>query len=222
MKNFKYIHIGVIRFNWLPLIVKNTLTVNPKTKKQMTQDVLFSTQGGSKMPWPVVYIQLKSPTIYGQNLTMTTTEELISNWDVTANTTEQKLGLFNFTDASVDGTDDLYLFTGIHCDLQYQCHSGSDWCQQIGVYHSGYVRDDQGRVSGIACILSFWYPAYLGPIPSAVPTTNSMPPYVTTLSKNANPLISYTQFQTLLLKDWRMQRLYWNPLTQFSTIRYWI
>ena len=101
MKKIKYIILGM--FGLLSATsCDKYLTVYPRT--QMTQDVLFSTQDGFKDALTGVYIQLKSNTIYGQNLTMTVMEQLISNWDVTTNALDQKLGLFNYTDATVDGT----------------------------------------------------------------------------------------------------------------------
>jgi len=198
IKNIKYIILVLIGL-LANTSCKKYLTVNPKT--QMTQDVLFSTQGGFKDALTGVYIQLKSNTLYGQNLTMTTTEELISNWDVTANTTEQKLGLFNFTDANVDA-----LMTSIYSQEYTVISSINAILAQIDVNKSvfttpGMYEMIKGECLALRAYCHFDILRIWGPIPSAVPTTNSMPPYVTTLSKNANPLISYTQYQTLLLKD---------------------
>ena len=99
MKNIQLLIIAIIGVTALSSCQKY-LTVSPKT--QVVQTVLLSTETGYKDALTGVYIQMKSNNSYGQNLTMTTIEQLISSWDVTTNSTEQKLGLFNYTDANVD------------------------------------------------------------------------------------------------------------------------
>ena len=78
---------------------KKWLTVQPKT--QMPSDVLFTTESGFQDALTGVYIQMKSTNAYGQDMTFGTIERLTSSWDVTTNTTEQRLGLFNYADDGV-------------------------------------------------------------------------------------------------------------------------
>jgi len=198
MKKIKYIILALIGLLSTSSCNKY-LTVNPKT--QMTQDILFSTQNGFKDALTGAYIQFKSNTLYGQNMTMTTTEELISNWDVTANSLEAKLGLFNYTDATVDA-----MMTSIYSQ-EYKVISSVDAIlAQIDVQKSVFTTPGlyeliKGECLALRAYCQFDILRIWGPIPSSVPTGNIMPPYVTTLSKIANPLISYTQYQTLLLQD---------------------
>jgi len=198
MKNIKYIILVLIGLLG-STSCKKYLTVNPKT--QMTQDVLFSTQGGFKDALTGAYIQFKSNTLYGQNLTMTTMEQLVSNWDVTSNALDQKLGLFNFTDATVDAQ-----MTSIYSQEYTVISSINTILGQIDVNKSVFTTPGlyeliKGECLALRAYCHFDIMRIWGPIPSAIPTGNVMPPYVTVLSKVANPLISYSQYQTLLLKD---------------------
>ncbi len=198
MKKIKYFVLGMIGLLSATSCDKY-LTVYPRT--QMTQDVLFNSQAGFKDALTGVYIQMKSNTIYGMNLTMTTLDELISNWDVTANTTEQKLGLFNYTDASVDE-----LMTNIYSQEYTVISSVNAILGQIDANKDVFTTPGmyeliKGECLAIRAYCHFDILRIWGPIPSAVPTTNSMPPYVTKLSKDPNPLISYAQFQTAMLQD---------------------
>jgi starch-binding outer membrane protein, SusD/RagB family len=198
MKKIKYIVLGLIGL-FATTSCEKYLTVNPKT--QMTQTVLFSTQNGFKDALTGVYIQFKSNTLYGQNLTMTVMEQLVSNWDVTTNAQDQKLGLFNFTDATVDGT-----MTSIYSQEYKVISSINAILAQIDANKAVFTTPGmyeliKGECLALRAFCHFDILRIWGPIPSAVPTTNTMPPYVTTLSNVANPLISYAQFQTLLLQD---------------------
>jgi starch-binding outer membrane protein, SusD/RagB family len=198
MKKIKYIALGLIGLLGTTSCEKY-LTVNPKT--QMTQTVLFSTQNGFKDALTGAYIQFKSNTIYGQNLTMTTLEQLISNWDVTTNTTEQKLGLFNYTDASVDA-----LMTSIYTQEYKVISSVNAILAQIDANKAVFTTPGmyeliKGECLALRAYCHFDVLRIWGPIPSSIPTGNSMPPYVTALSNSANPLISYSQYQALLLQD---------------------
>ena len=198
IKNIKYIVLVLIGLMGTTSC-KKYLTVNPKT--QMTQDVLYSSQGGFKDALTGAYIQFKSIQLYGLNMTMLTPEQLISNWDVTSGSVEQKLGLFNFTDGTVDAR-----MSGIYSNEYAVIASVNAILAQIDVNKSvlttpGLYELIKGECLAMRAYCHFDLLRIWGPIPSAVPTGNIMPPYVTVLSKEANPLISYTQFQTLLLKD---------------------
>ena len=175
------------------------LTVNPRT--QMIRDVLFNDQSGFKDALTGVYIQLKSNAIYGQNLTMTVTEQLVSNWDVTANKLDQKLGLFNYSDAEVDAT-----MTNIYSQEYKAISSINAILGQIDAKKevfttTGLYELIKGECLALRAFCHFDVLRIWGPIPSAVPATSSMPPYVTTLGISPNPLITYDQFQTALMKD---------------------
>jgi len=177
---------------------KKFLDVTPKT--QMPQDVLFSTQSGFEDALTGVYIQMKNNGSYGQALTQTTVEQLISNWDVTANTTEQRLGLFNFGDEGVLGR-----FTTI-------------WGQQYKIISSinailGQI-DERKNVftdpliynmvkSECLALRAYCHLDILrlfGPIPSD-PSSAPNLPYASVLSTTPQQHISFEEYKSRLLKD---------------------
>ena len=197
MKNIRFLITAIIGVITLSSCQKY-LTVSPRT--QIVQTDRLSTESGYKDALTGVYIQMKSNNSYGQNLTMTTIEQLISSWDVTTNTTEQKLGLFNYTDANVDA-----LMTSIYAQQYTTIASVNAILGQIDVNKSAFTTPGlyeliKGECLAIRAYCHFDILRIWGPIPSAVGSA-TIPPYVTTLSNQPNSLTNYNQFQGQLLTD---------------------
>lgn len=197
MKNIQLLIIAILGVIALSSCQKY-LTVSPKT--QVVQTDLLSTETGYKDALTGVYIQMKSNNSYGQNLTMTTIEQLISNWDVATNTTEQKLGLFNYTDANVDA-----LMTSIYAQQYTIIASVNAILGQIDANKSAFTTPGlyeliKGECLAIRAYCHFDVLRIWGPIPTASGSAK-IPPYVTALSNQPNSLTVYTQFQTQLLND---------------------
>jgi len=174
------------------------LDVTPKTR--MPQTVLFSTQDGFKDALTGAYIQFKSNNLYGRFMTMTTMEQLISNWDVTADTPEKNLGLFNYTDATVD-----QMMTSIYSEEYRVISSINAILGQIDAKKDVFTTPGmyeliKGECLALRAYCHFDVLRIWGPIPTST-TTGNILPYVTTLSNIPNSLISYSQFQAQLLKD---------------------
>jgi len=197
MKKIIYILLGLITL-LIATSCDKYLTVNPKT--ELPQSVLFSTQGGFKDALTGVYIQLKSNNSYGQNLSMTTIEQLISNWDVVSNSTAEKIGQFNYVDASVD-----QLFTSIYAQQYTTISSVNAILAKIDENKSVFTTPGMYELIKGEClairafchfdILRMWGPIPLGNV------EGSRLPYVTSLSKAPNIFASYSEFKNLLLKD---------------------
>lgn len=174
------------------------LTVNPKT--EMTQEILFSSQTGFTDALTGIYIQMKGNSIYGQAMSWTTIEQLISNWDVTTNTTEQRTGLYNFADAGVQGSmssifaAEYSVVAGVNAILA-QIDAKKDIFTTPGMYET-----IKGECLAIRAYCHFDVLRLFGPVPS-ITTGDNILPYVTTLSKVANPQINFADFKVLLLKD---------------------
>lgn len=177
---------------------KKFLTVVPKTEKP--QDVIFSTEGGFKDALTGIYIQMKDSVVYGGAMTQTTIEQLISSWDVAANTTEERLGLFNYTDAGVEAA-----LSSIYAK-EYATIAGiNSILGQIDVRKSvfktpGMYETIKGECLALRAYCHLDVLRLFGPVPTA-PSNGSMLPYVTQLTSTVNPRISFYDFQTLLLKD---------------------
>jgi hypothetical protein len=177
---------------------KKFLEVVPKT--QMPQDVLFSSESGFKDALTGAYIQMKNANAYGGQMTQGTIEHLVSSWDVTANTTEQRIGLFNFTDAGVEDTfaaifsQEYKIISSVNAILA-QIETNKNVFTTPGMYET--IKSEALAIRAY-CHLDVL--RLFGPIPTA-PTTGNMLAYVTTLSKTPTTRISYAEYQAALLKD---------------------
>ncbi|RBL88988.1 RagB/SusD family nutrient uptake outer membrane protein [Chitinophaga flava] len=177
---------------------KKWLTVQPRT--QMPADMLFTTESGFQDALTGVYIQMKAASAYGQQMTFGTIENLTSSWDVTTNTTEQRLGLFNYADdgaqralaamygqeykiiasinailAQVDEHRDVFSDEGAYAMMKGECLALRAYC------HLDLLR-------------------LFGPVPGNI-QSGTVLPYVKILSKAPNQQIPYEQYRTALLQD---------------------
>jgi hypothetical protein len=197
MTKMRYILIGLFTLLAVTSCDKY-LTVNPKT--EMTQEVLYSTQSGFTDALTGVYIQMKGSSVYGQALSWTTIEQLVSNWDVTANSTEQKIGLYNFTDQNVQNTissifgAEYSVIAGINAILA-QIEGKKGVFTTPGMYEM-----IKGECLALRAYCHLDVLRMFGPVPSVV-TGNNILPYVTTISKVPNPQITFEAFKNELLKD---------------------
>jgi len=174
------------------------LTVNPKT--DMTRDDMFSTESGFKDALTGVYIQLKNSAGYGQRLTYSTIEHLVSSWDVTSATTEQRLNQFLYTDAGVESAMDAIfsqqykVISSINAILD-QIDSKKEIFLTEGLYEL-----IKGEALALRALCHLDILRLFGPVPT-VTTANPILPYVKTLSRDAVSHINFAAFKTELLKD---------------------
>jgi hypothetical protein len=177
---------------------KKFLDVVPKT--QMPQDVLFSTENGFKDALNGAYIQMKHNNAYGAAMSQTTIEFLVSSWDVTSNTTEQRIGLFNFSDTGVENAfsnifvQEYKIIASINAILS-QIDAKKDVFTTPGMYET--IKSEALALRAY-CHLDIL--RLFGPIPTA-PTNGNMLAYVTTLSKTPTTRIPFDAYKTALLKD---------------------
>jgi starch-binding outer membrane protein, SusD/RagB family len=175
------------------------LSVNPKT--QMTQDVLYSSESGFKDALTGVYIQMKSNSIYGQSLSITTIEQLISNWNVTANTLESKIGLYNYTDASVETQ-----FNNIFSKQYSVVANINAILAKLEEKHDVFKNEQlykliKGECLGLRAYCHFDVLRLWGPVPANASSTNKILPYVKVLSKDPTTYNSYQEYQANLIAD---------------------
>jgi len=174
------------------------LTVNPKT--DMTRDILFSTESGFKDALTGVYIQLKSGNGYGDALTMSTIEHLITSWDVTSATTQQRLNQFLYTDAGVENS-----MATIFSQQYSVIASINAILDQIDNKKDVFVTEKlyeliKGEAIALRALCHLDLLRLFGPVPT-VTTADPILPYVKTLSREAVPHINFAAFRTELLKD---------------------
>jgi len=177
---------------------KKFLDVVPKT--QMPKDVLFSTQEGFEDALMGAYIQMKDNKAYGAAMTQTTIEQLISSWDVVANTTEQRIGLYNYTDAGVETAfssifETEYKIISSVNSILAQIDAKKDRFSTPGMYE---IVKAEAMAIRAYCHLDIL--RLFGPVPTA-PQNGSMLAYVTTLSKTPTTRISFEAYKAALLQD---------------------
>ena len=175
------------------------LNVNPKT--MMTRDVLFSSEDGFKDALTGVYIQMKSNTAYGQNLSMTAIEQLISNWSVSSNTVESNIGLYNYTNADVEKK-----FNSIFSQQYTTIASINAILTQLEEKHKVFENEKlykliKGECLGLRAYIHFDVLRLWGPVPANANSSSKILPYVKVLSKNANSYSTYPEYQANLISD---------------------
>lgn len=177
---------------------KKFLSVTPKT--QMPQDVHFSTEEGFKDALTGVYIQMKSPSSYGLALTQTTVEKLVSSWDAAANSTDERIGYFDFNNAGVLGS-----FRTIWSQQYRIIASINAILDQIDNYKGSFRTPGMYEMVKSECLALRAYChldilRLFGPVPTDL-SSGIMLPYVLSLSTKPHPYISYDAYKTALLKD---------------------
>lgn len=169
------------------------LSVTPRT--QMPQDVHFSTESGFKDALTGVYIQMKSNSSYGLSLTQTTVERIISNWDVSPGTSEERLGLFTFNDGS---------FSGIWMQQYKTISSINAILGQIDshkeVFTPGMYEMIKSECLALRAYCHLDILRLFGPVPTD-PSQGVDLPYARALISTPQPYLSYQDFKAALLKD---------------------
>lgn len=174
------------------------LTVNPKT--DITRENLFSTQEGFKDALTGVYVQLKRGAGYGERLTFTTIEYLVSSWDVTTNTTGQRLGQFLYTDQGVEN-----VMSGIFTQQYSVIASINAILDEIDAKRDVFTTEGlfelvKGECLALRAFIHFDLLRLYGPIPASIPSTPILP-YVRTLSREVVPHSTYTEYQQAIMAD---------------------
>lgn len=195
---FKYILIGVLCTSVFFTSCNKWLDVLPKT--ETPQDVLFSTEQGFKDAMTGVYIQLKADNIYGLKLTMTVTEQLLSNYDVNSGTVEERLGQFNYADAAVQA-EMTSIFKG-----QYKVISSINAIlakidEKKAVFKTpGLYELIKGEALALRAYCHFDVLRLWGPVPSEV-SAEPILPYVKQMSNLPNQQLSFADFKANVLQD---------------------
>ncbi|WP_164714265.1 RagB/SusD family nutrient uptake outer membrane protein [Chitinophaga rhizosphaerae] len=198
MTPMRYIITGLIGIALCTASCKKWLTVQPKT--QMPADMLFTTESGFQDALTGVYIQMRAGNAYGGDMTYGTMERLVSSWDVTANSTEQRLGRFEYTDngvqqalASIYGQE-YRIIASINAIL-----GEVDARKDVFASEDGY-RLMKGECLALRAFCHFDLLRLFGPVPSAV-TGGNVLPYVKKVSRDPNPHVPYEQYKSALLDD---------------------
>lgn len=198
MTPIKYIITGLLGIAICATSCKKWLTVQPKT--QMPADVLFTTESGFQDALTGVYIQMKSVSAYGQHMTFGTVERLTSSWDVTTNTTEQRLGLFNYSDEGVQNAlssiyaQEYKIISSINAIL-----AETDTHRDVFISAGSYEMM-KGECLALRAYCHLDLLRLFGPVPGNI-QGGTVLPYVKKISREPNQHLAYNQYKTELLND---------------------
>ena len=174
------------------------LDVLPRT--QIPADKLFDSEQGFKDALAGVYISAKSNTTYGKALTFGTIESLISSWDITTNSLEQQLGLFNYSDNRViDQFNAIFAkqyatIAAINAILQ-NLESNKSIFKTEGVYLV-----IKAECLGLRAYIHFDLMRLYGPIPTEPEIGNQLA-YVTEFNREIHQHISYEEYKSKIFTD---------------------
>lgn len=198
MKRYKTIITGLVSLIFY-ISCNDYLNVNPKT--EVTQEALFSTQNGFKDALTGVYIKMKLNKAYGRSLTMTTLEQLISNWDVTSNSTESYIGMFDYHNSTVEA-----VFDGIFMQQYNTIAQINSILKELEEKEPVFTSKDLYKLIKGEClalraychldVLRLW-----GPLPTEEETSDKVLPYVKAVGSKLNEHITVKEFKENILAD---------------------
>lgn len=177
------------------------LTVNPRDR--IADREVFSSAQGFQNALAGIYLEMQSNKSYGQALTMTTIERLVSSWDVDAtDKTSEQIGRFNYSDESVQTAfEDIYL-------QQYRIITNLNAILgNLDTYDPAIFPDEdlyrmiKGESLALRAFIHFDLLRLWGPVPTRAQGSDRVLPYVKVKSTVPNSRVSYDQFKADLLED---------------------
>ncbi|MFV0592016.1 MAG: RagB/SusD family nutrient uptake outer membrane protein [Draconibacterium sp.] len=174
------------------------LTVYPQT--EVPRNELLTDEAGFTDASTGIYIKMKDTKAYGLALTMTTLEEVVSSWDVDAQSVESYIGQFDYENADVKTR-----FEQIYAQ-QYSTIASINTIldvidEQQQIFESdGMFEQVKGECLGLRAYIHFDILRIFGPVPSQANGDNILP-YVTHLGKEINPHITFAAFKEKLEMD---------------------
>lgn len=174
------------------------LNVNPRT--DITTELLYSSEAGFKDALTGVYVQMKSPLLYGEQLTMSTMEHLVSNYNIVMNTTPMFISRWVYEDQNVETMfagifSNLFMVVAASNALLDNIDENQDVFQTEGLYEL-----IKGEALAIRAFCQLDVLRLFGPVPVAL-EEEILLPYATELSREPIPHLNFAQYRQQLLKD---------------------
>lgn len=174
------------------------LKVTPQT--EVVQEDLFTSENGFEDALNGVYIKMKDDRGYGMNLTISTVEFLLSNWDVQTESTEAYLSQHNYGNSGVES-----LFGSIY---MHQYNKIASLNAILGVIDGqkevfttpGFYEQVKGECLGLRAYIHFDLLRLYGPVPGTE-TNDLVLPYVTSITSELHPFSTYSELKTALVRD---------------------
>lgn len=176
------------------------LDIKPKT--QIDREDMFSTESGFKDALVGCYMGLKDKDLYGERLTMSTIEHLVSHWNTTTNSGEKAWSTFDFKHKTVE--EDI---VKIHNKLYNVICRANDLLSYIDKNKDVFASEEMRTMikAEALAIRAFCHLDVLrlfGPVPRKLdlPTNNKLA-YVKTVTREKIERCSYEEFIAQLEED---------------------
>lgn len=173
------------------------LEVSPKTERP--EKDMFTTVSGFKDALTGVYLELIDDQAYGEYLTLSKIDNLVSFWTVQTKTREEALSLHDYSNAEVEA-----LIQNMYGRLYKIVLAANAILENIdqrkGLFSAGEYEAIKGECLAIRGMCHFDLLRLFGPVPSLADETPVLS-YVTRVSSALNPLLSFSKFKELLYAD---------------------
>jgi len=174
------------------------LDVQPRS--QIELEKMFEDEIGFQDALTGVYIQMVSEDTYGQKMTQTTIENLVSSWDVTSGSVEEKLGLFAYSDAQSDEALSA-IFSGQYKTIASVNAILNNIDERKSVFKTpGLYELIKGEALAIRAFVHLDILRLFGPQPMNSGIGNKLA-YVTEFSKSLKQHVSYEEYTNLIIND---------------------
>ncbi|NML21208.1 RagB/SusD family nutrient uptake outer membrane protein [Pseudoflavitalea sp. G-6-1-2] len=174
------------------------LDVQPKT--QIPEELLFNSEAGFKDALTGVYILAKHADAYGKALTFADIENIISGWDITTNSFEQQIGLFNYSDARVITRMNAIFSQQYKVIAHINAILGNIDSKKEVFRTKGMYELIKGECLSFRAYLHFDLMRLYGPSP-VDPGKGNQLAYVTEYSNQLNAHIGFSEYKEKIFKD---------------------
>lgn len=168
----------------------------PSPSGQVEEEKMYETEEGFQNVLLGVYINMAGKNLYGNNMTMTIPELLAQHWKVSSESVFSFIKDYNYRNTEVEellsDTWQAYFnsIVGLNSLL-------NEIDAKKHLFNRGNYELIKGEALGLRAFLHFDVLRLWGPIPKGVAATTIAVPYVESVSKNPNDLISLS-YQTVL------------------------
>ena len=176
------------------------LDINPEL--EIRNGDMYATQQGFMDVLTGAYIRMATPTLYGCNLTVRLPELMANHWTTVAGTVEDYIASFDFTQTSSKELLETiwlqYYQTIVNLNaLLEEIETKED------IFTDGNYELIKGEALGLRAFLHFEILRYWGVVPQNMNMSERAIPYVTTVTKNPNELLSqnYQEVCDKILND---------------------
>ncbi|MCK9628897.1 MAG: RagB/SusD family nutrient uptake outer membrane protein [Bacteroidales bacterium] len=163
---------------------------------EMRKNVIFKNENGFKDVLMGSYIRMGTPSLYGLNTTMALPELMAQHWTPVSATISAYLSNFDFTQ-----TESKNMLETIWLQYYQTILNLNSILEDIdnkqGIFSNGNYELIKGEALGLRAFLHFELLRYFGSTPSKIVASDKAIPYVKSVTKDPNKLVSLTYTEVL-------------------------